>query len=57
MTAGLQGSRLYYLKVVVEYFNRRLLKSQFKDVVRLLAGAPLLEYSHSSVIALAAGIV
>ena len=43
-----------YLKVVVEYVNRCLLKAQLKDVVGLLAGAFLLEYSHSSVVALAA---
>ena len=43
-----------YLKVVVQYVNRCLLKAQLKDVIGLLAGAFLLEYSHSSVIALAA---
>ena len=53
-TENQHAPMLYYLKVVVEYINRCLLKAQIKDVIGLLAGAFLLEYSHSSVVALAA---
>ena len=46
----------HYLKVVVEYINGCLLETQVKDVIGLLVQAFLLEYGHSSVIALAADI-
>ena len=43
-----------YLKVIVQYINRCLLKAQLKHVIGLLAGSFLFEHSHSSVVALAA---